>query len=150
MTNIRRNFFCVCIHICCVHDHQLCHSVYIRFVSTDPVTIIVAFNNIIEYSTAASISAVSAHPSFELVFSNSHDKIRRKKEKNFIVTAILLIWKALIHYMKYHIPWLALFLCECLCAFHSHSLSVPLSLPPSLSLHIFLYQNSAKIHTYSS
>lgn len=42
---------------------------HILFVSTYPVTIIVALNDIIEYSMA-SMSAASTHPPFELLSSN--------------------------------------------------------------------------------
>lgn len=58
--------------------------------------------------------------------------IEKKTEKNFLVTSISLIWKALIQYM------------------HHHSLIGFLSLSSSSILLALLFiENSAKIHTYN-
>lgn len=101
-------------------------SILSIYVSTDPVTIILAFNNAIVNSTAGT-SAVSAHPSFELVFS--WWKWREKnEERNFLVTSISSIQKScnLVHVLPI-LDWL--FLC---------------SMSPCTSAS----RNSAKILTY--
>lgn len=84
--------YIVQIHVkcmCCVHTVINYAIQHILFVSTYPVTIIAALNDIIEYSTASmawhGMTAGSTHPPVELVSSNSYDGIR--ETKNFFVTS---------------------------------------------------------------